>query len=52
MGAILGSIMADDFGHSSLIPAKSGIQLQAKAKNYTRLRADERKLIQAFRSAP
>ena len=52
VGAILGSIMADDFGHSSLIPAKTGIQLQAKAKNYTRLRADERKLIQAFRSAP
>ena len=44
MGAILGSMMTDDFECSSLIPAKPAIQSQAKAKNYTRLCGDERNL--------
>ena len=44
--------MADNFGHCSLIPAKTGIHFQAKTKNYHRLRGGEWKLIRAPSSAP
>jgi len=51
VGAILGSIMANDAGCSSLLPTKNGFQIEAKATNYDRLLGGEWNLIRALKSA-
>ncbi len=43
--------MTNDAGYSSLLPTKTGFQVEAKATNYARLLGSEWKLIRALTSA-